>query len=97
MITAGSTADPDTPDDFSPFEPNDPNAVLASSLNIAIIFLFLWPLVGFGCLCCVALARKQANKYRQALNAGLQAADAVSKGNYKEALKIGVKAAKAQI
>lgn len=97
MVTTGSSKDPDTPYDFSPVDPDDPNAAAVSSLNIAIMWLFLWPLIGFCCLCCVFIARQQAKKYKQALDSGLKAADAVSQGNYKEALNIGIKAAKAQI
>lgn len=95
VTTVGAASDPDTPSTFVPGSPGS-GTTTSSSTNLLflILALIIWPFVGIGIVCFMFAVKNTFNRYKNVAQSSIRAADALSKGDFKGAVKEGVSAAK---
>jgi hypothetical protein len=93
--TVGAAGDPDSPPGYGNNSPGGGNSVAANNIIVLAINLVVWPVVGIAIVCGMYFVKNMFRRYKSVADSSLEAASALSKGDFKAAASAGMKAARA--
>lgn len=93
--TVGAAGDPDSPPGYGDSQPGGTGAAAVDNTLVLAINLVVWPVVGIAIVCGMYFVKNMFRRYKSVADSSLEAASALSKGDFKAAVSAGVKAARA--